>query len=130
MSQSNMEAVRNAYEAFNRRDFEALLQVVDPEVEWHQFTQFPDRATYRGSGELRDRFLKQQLFEQFGDFRIDIEELVDAGDHIVMIGHIVAHGSASGVPIRLRVVNILEMRGGKVIRAYDASGPSRHLSQQ
>jgi ketosteroid isomerase-like protein len=130
MSQSNMEAVRHAYEAFNRRDFDALLQVVDPDVEWHQFTQFPDRATYSGSEELRDRFLKQQLFEQFGDFRIDIEELVDAGDHIVMIGHIVAHGSASGVPIRLRVVNILEMRDGKVIRAYDASGPSQHLSQQ
>jgi ketosteroid isomerase-like protein len=130
MPQSNMEAVRHAYEAFNRRDFDALLQVVDPEVEWHQFTQFPDRATYRGSEELRDRFLTRQLVEQFGDFRIDIEELVDAGDHIVMIGHIVAHGSASGVPIRLRVVNILEMRDGKVIRAYDASGPSQHLGQQ
>jgi ketosteroid isomerase-like protein len=129
MSQTNLEIVRRAYEAFNRRDFDAVLQVMDPELEWHQFTQFPDRDTYRGHEDLRDRFLKRQLVEQFGDFRIEIEELVDAGDHIVMIGRIVAHGSASGVPIRLRVVNILELHEGKVIRAYDASGPSQHLDQ-
>ena len=129
MSEENLEIVRRSYEAFNRRDFDALLEAWDPEIEWHQFTPFPDRAVYRGREEVRDRFLKQQLVEQFGDFSIDIEELVDAGDHVVMIGHIVAHGSTSGVPIRLRVVNILEFRGGKLVRAYDASGPSQHLSQ-
>lgn len=129
MPQKNLEIVRSAYEAFNRRDFDGLLELMDPELEWHQFTQFPDRATYRGREELRDRFLKQQLVEQFGDFSIEIEELVDAGDHIVMIGQIAAHGSASGVPIRLRVVNILELREGKIIRAYDASGPSQYLNQ-
>jgi ketosteroid isomerase-like protein len=41
-----------------------------------------------------------------------------------MLGHIVGHGSASGVPIRMRVINILEMRDGKVIRAYDVAGPA------
>jgi uncharacterized protein len=127
MSQENMEIARRAYEAFNRRDFDALLADWDPEVEWHQFTEFPDRAVYPGPEELRDRFLKGQLVEQFGDFSIDIEELVDAGDHVVMLGHIVAHGSASGVPIRLRVVNILEFRDGKLFRAYDAAGPSQHV---
>lgn len=41
-----------------------------------------------------------------------------------MLGHIVGHGSASGVPIRMRVVQILEMRDGKVIRAYHVAGPA------
>ena len=126
MSQENVEITRRAYEAFNRRDFDALLETWDPEIEWHQFTQFPDRAVYRGAEEVRDRFLKQQLVEQFGDFRIDVEEFVDVGDHVVMIGHLVAHGSASGVPVRLRVVNILELRDGKLVRAYDAAGPSHY----
>jgi hypothetical protein len=31
------------------------------------------------------------------------------------------------VPIRLRVVNILEFRDGKLFRAYDAAGPSQHV---
>jgi uncharacterized protein len=129
MSQENVEIARRAYEAFNRRDFDGLLDLLDPEIEWHQFTQFPDRAVYHGREELRDRFLRGQLVEQFGDFRIEIEEVVDAGDHVVMIGQIVAHGSASGVPIQLRVVNILEFRDGKLIRSYDAAGPSQRVTQ-
>jgi ketosteroid isomerase-like protein len=88
MSEENLEITRRAYEAFSRRDFEALVAIWDPDIEWHQFTQFPDRGVYRGVEEVCDRFLKTQLVEQFGDFRIDIEELVDAGDHVVMIGFI------------------------------------------
>ena len=84
MSEENLEITRRAYEAFNRRDFETLDALWDPNIEWHQFTQFPDRGVYRGVEEVRDRFLKTQLVEQFGDFRIDIEELVDAGDHVVV----------------------------------------------
>ena len=109
MSQQNVEVARRAYAAFNRHDFDTALESLDPNVEWHQITQFPDRAVYRGREDMRERFWNQQLVEQFGDFRIDVEEFVDAGDHVVMIGHIVAHGSASGVAIRQRVVQILEV---------------------
>ncbi len=128
MSQENVEIARRAYEAFNRHDFDAALDALDPDVEWHQITQFPDRAVYRGRDDMRDRFWNKQLVDQFGDFRIEVEEFVDAGDHVLMLGHIVAHGSASGVPIRLRVANILEFRNGKLIRAYDLAGPSQAVT--
>jgi uncharacterized protein len=128
MSQENVEIVRRAYEAFNRHDWDATLEAVDPDIEWNQITQFPDRAVYRGRKEMRDRFWNEQLVEQFGDFRIEVEEFVDAGDHVVMLGYIVAHGSASGVPIRLRVVNVLEIRNGKVVRAYDVAGPGQRVT--
>jgi ketosteroid isomerase-like protein len=127
MSQENVEILRRAYAAFNRHDWDAALDALDPNVEWHQITQFPDRAVYRGRDEMRDRFWNQQLVEQFGDFKIEVEEFVDAGDHVVMLGHIVGHGNASGAPIRLRVVNVLEMRDGKAIRAYDVAGSSLTL---
>jgi hypothetical protein len=124
MSRENLEIARRAYEAFNRRDFDAALQALDPEIEWHQITQFPVRAVYRGHAEIRDRLWNRQLVEQFGDFQIDVEEFLDAGDHVVMIGHIVGHGTTSGAGFRLRIVNVLKMRNGKVIWAYDISAPS------
>ena len=77
---------------------------------------------------MRDRFWNEQLLEQFGDFRIEVEEFVDSGDHVVMLGYMVAHGSASGVPIRLRVVHVLEIRNGKVVRGYDWGGPSQRVT--
>jgi ketosteroid isomerase-like protein len=41
MSEENLEIVRRSYEDFNRRDFDALWEAWDPEIEWHQFTPFP-----------------------------------------------------------------------------------------
>jgi ketosteroid isomerase-like protein len=124
MPSENVEIVRQAYEAFNRHDFETALEAAHPDVEWHQITQFPDRAVYRGRQDMRDRFWNQQLVEQFGDIAIEVDELVDAGDHVVMIGHVVGHGAESGLEFRLRVVNVLELRDGMVVRAYDVAGPS------
>ena len=128
MSEENLQVVRRNYAAFNRRDWDTLMDGLDPEIEWHQITQFPDRAVYRGRQDMMDRFLRRQLIEQFADFTVDVEELVDAGDHVVVIGHIHGHGSASGVPIHLRLVNVLELRDGKVIRAYDVAGPSQDVT--
>lgn len=124
MSQENIEIAKRAYAAFNRHDFDAALEALDPDVEWHQITQFPDRAVYRGHAEMRERFWSEQLIEQFGDFRIEVEEFLDAGDHVVMIGHIVGHGTASGVGFRLRIVQVLKIRNGKVIWGYDIAAPS------
>ena len=34
MSQENVETVTRAIDAYNRRDVEAMVEEVDPEVEW------------------------------------------------------------------------------------------------
>jgi len=122
MTSGNLEIAKRGYEAFNRRDFDALLELFHPDLEWHQFTDFPDRAVYRGREEVIERFLKGQLLEQFGDFTVKVDEYVDAGDHVGVIGEIIGHGTASGAAFRLRIMNINEYGGGQLVRAYDLSG--------
>jgi ketosteroid isomerase-like protein len=122
VSLADLQSVRRAYEAFNRRDFAVLDELVDPDVEWHQLTLFPDRATYRGIEELKARFISTQLIEQFGDFKIVADEFIDAGDWIVAIGTVSGHGGSSGLEFSMRFVHLLEMRDGKVVRAYDVAG--------
>ena len=39
-------------------------------------------------------------------------------------GHIVGHGTASGVGFRLRIVQVLKIRNGKAIWGYDIAAPS------
>jgi len=34
MSQENVEAFKRAIEAYNRRDIDALLDEIDPQIEW------------------------------------------------------------------------------------------------
>ena len=122
MSRQNVETARACYDSFNRGDLEATLANLHPEIEWHQFTQFPDREVYRGRDEMRDRFINSQLVEQFGDIQIEVEELIDAGDSVGVIGYVAGHGEASGLEFRMRLVNILEFRDALVFRAYDLSG--------
>jgi len=39
MAEENVEAFRRGADAYNRRDVEAVLDRVDPEVEWHPLLQ-------------------------------------------------------------------------------------------
>jgi ketosteroid isomerase-like protein len=49
-------------------------------------------------------------------------EFIDAGDWVVAIGTVSGHGGASGLEFSMRFVHLLEMRDGKVVRAYDVAG--------
>ena len=71
---------------------------------------------------MKERFFSNQLIEQFGDFEIKADEFIDAGDWVVAIGTVSGHGGSSGLEFSLRFVHLLEMRDGKVVRAYDVAG--------
>jgi hypothetical protein len=48
MSQENVELVRRGYEALARGDFDALFQVLDPDVEMRDAANFPEAGAYIG----------------------------------------------------------------------------------
>jgi hypothetical protein len=51
MSQENVERFKRGIEAYNRRDVEALLQELDPEVEWYPALEVllgGEATVYRG----------------------------------------------------------------------------------
>jgi ketosteroid isomerase-like protein len=58
MSGENVEAVKRAFDAFNRGDLDAMLKDLDPEVEWHPMFQMllgGEGTVYRGArGRPRD----------------------------------------------------------------------------
>jgi uncharacterized protein len=83
MSQENVEIVRRAYEAANRGDFEGAHAYAHPEIEFHTYAQSPEAGVYRGK-EAVWRY-NEGLFEQFESIRFEVEELVDAGDRVVVL---------------------------------------------
>ena len=54
MSQENVEAVRTAFDAFSRDDWDALIGLLDPEIEWVTTGQFVGGQVYRGHAGVRD----------------------------------------------------------------------------
>src|SRR5687768_17651956 len=81
MREEDVEAVRRGYEAWNRGDFDAALEMVDPEIEWRPGADAPEAGEHRGRDGFRG-FLESWL-ESFEDLRIVPEALLVVGDCLV-----------------------------------------------
>jgi ketosteroid isomerase-like protein len=115
MSRENVEIVRRAYEAFNRwgvhprgeRNPE-IPPLLHPQVEFHTYAGAPEAGVYRG----RDAVIEyhERVFGQFESVRIEVEELLSAGDRVVVISrqHTVPRGSEG--EIVQRVVDVWTIR--------------------
>ena len=72
--------------------------------------------TYRGREEFRE-FMQTWTQEQFQDWSIDLERLIDAGgDRVVAFFHQRATGRASGIPVELQMGTLYELEDGRVVR--------------
>ena len=110
---TNRELIERGYAAYARKDFSAILALLDPEIEAHQSTAVPWGGDYRGLAEF-GRYMAK--LTEYVDTVVDAEEIVEAGDHVVMLGW--SHGTvrASGRRFRLRAVHVWQMESGKARR--------------
>src|SRR3954454_5902128 len=116
MSQENVEAFKRGLEAGNRGDVEALLEELDPEVEWHSALHAlmgGEQTVFRGHDGVRE--MLRDLNEAFGEIHIEISEIRDLGDQLVAIGRTRARGKASGVETETPLALVSEFKNGKTI---------------
>ena len=132
MSQENVEVVRRGWEAFEaglaRGDFGAGFEsgAFADNVEWIPPRGFPARPVYRGR-EGFEEFMHTWT-EDFADFALRLERLIDAGDdRVVGLFHHRAIGKASGVPVEIRQGLVYELDGGRVIRCRNYSSHAEAL---
>jgi ketosteroid isomerase-like protein len=112
MSQENVELVRRRFDAFNRGDLTAMIELTDPDAVWW------DRADDPWAGEPhrgRDACF-QHLAEilKDADLHAQPQEFIDAGDRVVVGVHLVGRGRTSGVAFEEHEYHVFTLRGGKV----------------
>ena len=114
MSQENVELVRRGFEAGNRRDVEALIEVLDPEVEWHSALLMSlegEAAVYRGHEGIREFF--RDLDELFDKLHAEYPEIRDHGDQVVGLGRISMQGKGSGAETESPIGTVIDLKNGK-----------------
>jgi uncharacterized protein len=117
MSTQNVALVRTAYEAYNRRDPEAVLACFDPDIDWHVPDSLAWGAHVRGLDAVAQFFAGLQPY--IGDeHHVEIEELIDAGDRVVAI---VRHTGTAPTGTRYDVPSIMvwTARDGKLTALYE-----------
>src|SRR5262245_44611619 len=104
MSEENVELVRRLYEAADRDDSEAAYACIHPEIEFHTYAQSPQAGVYRGKEAMRK--YNEDLFGQFESVRVEVDELLDAGDRVVVVNtqHAVPKGGRQPMSVQLNEV--------------------------
>src|SRR3954453_9750014 len=77
MSAENVELVRRSYDAFNRRDWRALNELMDPDVEVESRLVAMEGG-YRGEEGLRS--WREAIIGFLPDYTVECEEIRDLGD--------------------------------------------------
>jgi ketosteroid isomerase-like protein len=123
MSQENVEIVLAALDAWNRRDVNAAMSLIQEDVELHLIGGFADVIGREFKGrEAVVRFWRDFVGAVGGE--LDLEAAHDAGDRVVTIATIRGAGETSGIPVENRFGQVWSLREGKVSRMdsyYDAS---------
>jgi ketosteroid isomerase-like protein len=116
MSDENVELLRRAVDAYNRRDVEALNAELDPEVVW--LPALPGLVEgmqpYRGHEGIAQMF--SDFFEVLDEIHFEYTEVHDSGDVVVAIGELRTRGKASGAETASPYANVAEVRNGKGTR--------------
>jgi ketosteroid isomerase-like protein len=95
----NVEVVRRAHQAFNRRDVEAFLERADANVVWDWSRAVgPEREILHGRDEVA-RFIRS-WWDAFDESVVVVDELIDAGDQVVLVFHGRQRGRASGAEVQ------------------------------
>jgi ketosteroid isomerase-like protein len=96
---------------------DAVLELIDPDIELEIYTgrpDLPETQTLHG----HPGFLENLggLTEVFDDVRVEPEEFIEVGEELVVVVYTAARGKGSGVMVENRVTHIWTIRDGKATR--------------
>ena len=132
MSQENVEIVRRFTDYWERSDWDGMAELADPNVELHGTVGGVEEGRVtRGIREIGREY--ESAEEMWEDHRIEIQELIDAGDRVVIFQREYQRGKSSGVELVLDAAVLVDIRDGRIVRmqgymdraaALDAAGLS------
>ena len=112
MSQENVEIVRRAfaYEIYGVGDRAEAEAIFDPQVVMNPSDEGPSY----GFDAMRSDY--ERWASVFEELSVTIEEIIDAGDQVVVIAHHEGRGRKSGVKVDTRFYEVYTVREGRVSR--------------
>ena len=119
MGEANIDTLKRGYSALNEGDLSVVLQLLDPDIEWHEPAPSSDAGTHQGRASF-ERFLRGWL-ESFDEFRVEPERIVEQDDRLIAVVRQTGKGRASGLEIDATLAHVWTVPDGRAIR-WEAVG--------
>jgi ketosteroid isomerase-like protein len=110
----NVEFVRNFYAAINRGDPEAW-DLLPPDFVIDLSRRLIDPVILRGPDEMR-AFYRDLDAPWLGGASLELEELIDAGDQVLVLIRFSGRGKMSGAEVKALVWNVWTFHDGGPVR--------------
>jgi ketosteroid isomerase-like protein len=116
MSHDNTEVVRRFFDAYLRRDREAVSALLHPGVVWHTIAAplFGIEALH-GRAEML-RFMFEQIPEELPDFQATLDEVTElGGDQVLSVARYVGHGVSSRARVEMTSGGLYRFDSGMIV---------------
>ena len=120
MGESNVELARRGFDAALQGDLDAIGALLDPEISWHGGDPSAPEACHNRGEALA--FMRRSEVIRRG--RVELVDVVDAGDQVVVIMRPPADGDRPAPA----VANLTTFRDGKVIEMVHYPNPDDALT--
>jgi ketosteroid isomerase-like protein len=115
MSQENVDALRNGYEAFSSGNIDAAFENFADDIVWKGTGELvPGGGTYNGIDEIKNKWLPE-FAATFQDFSQSVDEILDCGDYVIGLG--TSRGTVAGQEIEGPFCHVWKYSGDKVVEA-------------
>ena len=112
---NNKQVIENGYACFVTGDIPGLLSNFDENIEWTEAEGFPYGGTYKGANAILENvFMK--LGTEWEGFSAVPDEVLDAGDNIVALGHYSGKYNETGKSMKVPFAHVWTLRDGKVVK--------------
>jgi uncharacterized protein len=117
MSQENVRFISNLYESFAKGDIPAVLGSFDPNIEWIAAENSPYAGSepYIGPTAVLENVI-MGIGADWDDFSIRVDELIDAGEKVIMLGYYSGVHKSTGKQILAQVAHLWTLAGGKLVK--------------
>lgn len=115
-SDKNIKIVQDLYAAFSRRDVEAILKVLSPEVEWGEPANPYNPAAgtrYGHEGFLQWLEVGRQTEEIL---TLEPQQFLTGTDTVAVIGYTKCRAKTTGKIYETDFVHLINLKDGKVVR--------------
>jgi ketosteroid isomerase-like protein len=115
MSQENVDMLRRGFEAYSRGDIDGAVSDFAPDCRYTAAGIIPDRTGVFHGPEGYKEFVGW-LRSEFDDAQAEVDELIDAGDQVVVGSTLRGRGRQSGAQAKFTFWQVWTVQNGRFVR--------------
>jgi ketosteroid isomerase-like protein len=112
-SNPGLAVVRGFYDAVAAEDLDAVLDLLDPQVEWRAPESLPWGGTFHGHEGVRDFFAK--VVDQPAEFGREVQGYLPAGDRVAVLLRLFGRRKVGDGEFNVLEIHVWTIRDGRLV---------------